>query len=487
MNPPSGQPADPRLDIPSILPLRFFLEQAGVTAWLAGGTVRDLLLGLEPSDVDVVTAREPEPLARAFADASGGSFFVLSEEFLTCRVVSGDKRFNYDFAAMRGGSIEADLSHRDFTVNAVAMALPAGGALIDPLGGAADIERQQLSPVSEDVFEDDPLRLLRAPRLEQQLGFRMETALEDAIRRQASLLEKPAPERIFRELTMLLRPPGAADAVRRLDGLGLLAVVFPELERLKGVTQNDFHHLDVFEHTLAAVGVIDRIVAEPESFFPGLGGRIAARLERQVSGGASATFVLGLAELLHDVAKPDCRFIDDDGRVRFFEHDRLGAGMAAAILARLRASSDCAGEVSQLVRRHMRFEGLLQEETPSPRARFRYLRATAPLSAESIIMSVADRLSVRGRLVTEADIERHLRLANEMMAAVFAEAEAEPLPRLIDGNDLMKEFGIGPGPLVGRLMAHVIEEQAMGTVASRDEALGAAARFLEQERRGEGG
>jgi poly(A) polymerase len=135
----------------------------------------------------------------------------------------------------------------------------------------------------------------------------------------------------------------------------------------------------------------------------------------------------------------------------------------------------------------MRFEGLLQEENPSPRARFRYLRATAPLSAESIMMSVADRLSVRGRLVTEADIERHLRLAREMMAAVFAEEEAEPLPRLIDGNDLMGEFGLGPGPLVGRLMAHVIEEQAMGNIASREEALGAAARFLEDERRKETG
>lgn len=183
---------------------------------------------------------------------------------------------------------------------------------------------------------------------------------------------------------------------------------------------------------------------------------------------------------MHDIAKPYCRFIDDDGQVRFFEHDRRGAVMAASILSRFKASSETRSSVSFLVKKHMRFEGLLQQPVPSDRARLRYLRATEPLTPEAIVLSVSDRLSVQGKLVTEADVRNHLMLAREMMAAAFKEAEAEPRPKLIDGEDIMKELSLNAGPQVGRILDYVREEQDLGNLGSREEALSAARRFLKQ-------
>lgn len=455
-----------------------FLRAAGLRGWLTGGTVRDLLLGREPGDIDVVIAGDPEPPARRFADATGGSYFSLSEEFQTCRVVSADRLRTYDFAACRGNDILDDLRYRDFTINALAVELPGGGSVIDPLGGQADLAAQRLAAVSNDVFERDPLRLLRGLRLEQGLGFTITGETEGLIRRHAHLADRPAPERVYAELIRFLPAPGAAPAVRRLDDLGLLPVIFPEIEALKGVVQNDYHHLDVFEHTLAAVAVMDRQVADPAGFFPKHAGRLQERSGLEFGGGATRGFVLGFAELMHDVAKPGCAFVDQDGQIRFFEHERKGAEAAARILRRLRAGSKTIAAVGHLIGGHMRFEGLLHLDPLTPRARLRYLRATAPLAPESIMMAVADRLSVRGRLVNEADVSQHLALAREMMDAAFAAEDARPLPRLVDGDELMLEFNLKPGPGLGALLDHIEEEQALGKVGTREEAIAAAASFL---------
>ncbi len=471
-----------------------------------GGTVRDLLLGREPHDIDLVTAGDPEPLARRFADAIGGAFFTMSEEFMTCRAISADGRLNYDFAARRGRHIIEDLGDRDFTVNAMAVELPGGGVkpgdagggiepgggvspsdvispgdgvfrdggLIDPFGGAAHLAGRELVPVEESIFDRDPLRLLRAVRLEKTHGLVIGPALARLIKSRAVLASKPSVERIFFELSRILEVPGGSAGVRRLDELELLEVLLPELTALKGVIQNEFHHLDVYGHVLAAVDELDRLIAEPETLFPGHGEKITARVDRRIAGDAGCRLVLSLAAFFHDIAKPNCRFTDKDGLVRFFEHDRLSAELTGAILARFKANAEATRAVTLLVRRHMRFEALTQEDVPSDRARLRYLRATEPFSPEAILLSVADRMAVRGIRVTAADIEHHLEVARGMLDLAFAAAEAVPLPRLVDGDDLMRELGLEPGPLVGRLLNHIREEQQLGNITTRGQALAAA-------------
>ena len=445
-----------------------------------GGTVRDLILGLDPHDIDLVVAGDPEPPARRFADAIGGGFFVASEEFLTCRVISPGKDLYYDFSALRGNNIFEDLAERDFTVNAMAVEL-AGGPLIDPFGGGAHLAGRELVPVNDKIFDRDPLRLLRAARLEKTHGLIIGPGLAGLICSRAPLAVQAAGERTFAELSRLLEPP-AALAIRRLDRLGLLEAVLPEVTALKGITQNEYHHLDVYGHTLAFIEALESVIADPGRFFPGRGRRIRERLDRRIAGDADCRLVMILAGLFHDIAKPYCRFIDDDGLVRFFEHDRRGSEMAGGILSRFKVSSAAAAAVAHLVRRHMRFEGLLQEEPPSERARLRYLRATEPFAPEAIVLSVSDRLSVRGVLVTEADIASHLKLAGDMMERAFAKEDAVPLPKLIDGEALIHDLGLTPGPFLGSILDHIREEQYLGNISTREEAL-AEARKISEERK----
>lgn len=395
----------------------------------------------------------------------------MSEEFKACRSISADGRLNYDFTACRGGSIFKDLSERDFSVNSMAAAIPAIGEIIDPFGGQAHLAGRELVPVEDGIFDRDPLRLLRAVRLEKSRGLAIGPALARLIQSKAELSGLPAVERTFVELCRILRPPAGSAGVRRLDGLGLLPVLLPEVSALKDVTQNQFHHLDVYDHVLASMDELEWVMASPGSAFPGHGAQLEDRLARKISGNADCSLALTLAALFHDIAKPYCRFIDDDGLVRFFEHDWRGSEMAAAILSRFKAGSSLIRMVAHLVNRHMRFEGLVQQLPPSDRARLRYLRATEPWTPEAIMLSVSDRRAVRGPRVTEAHIEQHMDISRGMMDLAFAAEEAAPLPKLVTGDELIAELGLEPGPLLGRIVDHIREEQELGNISTRGQAI----------------
>jgi len=195
---------------------------AGVEAYLVGGAVRDELLGRQIVDVDVATP-DPEVAARIYAGLSKGAVFPLSEKHGAWRVAFKDGT-TVDFTPL-GGTIAGDLGTRDFTINAIAQPV-AGGDYVDPLGGRADLEARTLRAVSESVFEDDPLRLLRAVRLEDELGFALVEATEELVRRHAGLVGDSAGERIVGELERL-SPAG----FERADSLGLLAPLGGSLER----------------------------------------------------------------------------------------------------------------------------------------------------------------------------------------------------------------------------------------------------------------
>jgi tRNA nucleotidyltransferase/poly(A) polymerase len=203
---------------------------AGVEAYLVGGAVRDELLGRQVVDVDVATP-DPEVAARIYAGLSKGAIFPLSEKHGAWRVAFKDGT-TVDFTPL-AGTIEDDLRTRDFTINAIAQPV-AGGDYIDPLAGRGDLEGRTLRAVSESIFEDDPLRLLRAVRIEDELGFALDEPTEELVRRHAGLVRDPAGERIVGELERL-SPAGFA----RADELGLLEPLGGTLERLGSVDVAD--------------------------------------------------------------------------------------------------------------------------------------------------------------------------------------------------------------------------------------------------------
>jgi tRNA nucleotidyltransferase/poly(A) polymerase len=211
---------------------------AGDEAWVVGGAVRDELLGRELVDLDIAV-HDPKRAARAYAKRSGGAPFPLSERHGAWRVALGDGR-TVDFTPLPG-SIEDDLATRDFTINAIARPL-GGGEPVDPFGGRADLEERRLRAVCPGVFRDDPLRLLRAVRLEDELDFRLVPETEELVRENARLVGDPAGERILAELRRL-----TAGGYRRLDSLGLLEPLGGRIDdRLERWDSPDYRLVAIF-------------------------------------------------------------------------------------------------------------------------------------------------------------------------------------------------------------------------------------------------
>jgi len=195
-------------------------------AWIVGGAVRDAALGEEIRDLDLALAGDPDAPARALAKALGGHAFELSSEFSTWRVVAAARGWQVDLTPLREGSIDADLAARDFTIGAVAV--PLGGEEVhDPYDGLGDLERRVLRAVGERSFTEEPLRLLRAPRLAAGLGLDLDPSTAELARDAVGRAAEPAGERQLAELRQLLGGPDPLRGLRLMEELGVSAVVLP--------------------------------------------------------------------------------------------------------------------------------------------------------------------------------------------------------------------------------------------------------------------
>jgi putative nucleotidyltransferase with HDIG domain len=449
---------------------------AGHEAWIVGGAVRDHLLGRDTDDIDLALTGDPRTAAREIARATGGTHFQLSGAFGAWRVVGPEHGWHVDLVPLRNGDIRADLAARDFTINAMAEPL-AGGDIIDPHGGRADLAERRLRMVSEGAFRDDPLRALRAIRLVVELDLELDPPTARAIAPHAGGLEDVAPERIFGELKRVVCARRALDGLTMMEAHGLTAAVLPELLPLRGVEQNVFHHADVYGHTLEVLDAVAAIQRDPAAAFgehaEAVAGLLAAPLADELSHGAAMRF----AALLHDAAKPQTRAVRPDGRVTFIGHDEQGADLARGVLRRLRASERLTAYVTALTRHHLRLGFLVHEGELSRRSVWRYLRATEPYAAEVTVFTVADRLATRGKGADEA-IAAHLEVAREMLGHALGErAAGRPAP-LVRGHELARALGERPGPWLAELLAQIEEDRFAGELSTREEALGRARAWL---------
>jgi poly(A) polymerase len=458
---------------------------AGTRAWIVGGTVRDRLLGRPIADVDVVVDGDPAQAARAVAHASRrAACFALSEEFGSWRVVGRGGAWQVDVEPLRGESIEADLALRDFTVNAIAEPI-AGGEPIDPLGGEADLRSRRLRMAAPGAFAQDPLRVLRLVRLAVELDMEPDAEALHRAGAHAGELAGVSAERVFVELRRVIAAREPRRGIELMGALGATAAVLPELDALRGVQQNRFHHLDVYGHTLE---VLDRVVEltsgeagrDPE-LVATLGGHrcaVDALLAEPLADELSRGQALRWGALLHDAAKPLTREVRaHDGRVTFIGHDVRGAELARTVLTRLRSSERLRAHVAALVRHHLRLGFLVHEPQPlSRRTVFEYLRACSPVEVDVTLLSIADRLATRGDRAQQA-IEAHLRVARGVLGdALRWRAEGPPGP-LLRGDELARELGIATGPRVGELLEELAAAQYAGELASRDQALDYARRL----------
>ncbi len=433
--------------------------------------MRAAALGRDVTDLDLAVSAGEDSAARQLARAVDGHAFPLSDEFGTWRVVDRDHRPVADVSRLRGGSIEADLGARDFTVGAVAVPL-GGGPTLDPYGGLADLERGLLRTVSDGAFADDPLRLLRAARLGAELGLAPDPDTVELGRAVAARAGEPAGERQFVELRRIVAGPDPLRGLELIDELGISGEVLPELEALRGVEQSPNHHLDVHGHTLEVLRRLLEVESNLDQFAGPSAAGVRELLDEPLADDLTRGVALRFGALVHDFGKPATR--REQGEfVTFIGHDRSGAELVAGMCARLQTSRVLRRHLQGLTLHHLRLGFMVHERPLSARRIHEYLRATEPVSADVTLLTVADRLSARGEgpVASGEMIEAHLELAREMLAAALQWHRDGPPRPPIDGNELVAELGIEPGPEIGRLLAEIEAAQYAGEVSDRAGAL----------------
>ncbi|MGW1734594.1 CCA tRNA nucleotidyltransferase [Streptomyces sp. NPDC001999] len=418
-------------------------QDAGFSLALVGGSVRDALLGRLGNDLDFTTDARPEDvlkIVRPWADSVwevGIAFGTVGCQKNGYQIeVTTYRSEAYDRTSRKpevsyGDSIEEDLVRRDFTVNAMAVALPQK-EFIDPHGGREDLaERVLRTPgTAEESFSDDPLRMLRAARFAAQLDFDVAPDVVTAMTEMAGRIEIVSAERVREELNKLLLSAHPRKGLGLLVSTGLAEQVLPELPALRLESDEHHRHKDVYEHSLT---VLEQAIDLEED---------------------GPDLTLRLAALLHDIGKPRTRRFEKDGRVSFHHHEVVGAKMVKKRMAELKYSNDMIKDVSKLVELHLRFHGYGDGEWTDSAVR-RYVRDAGPLLERLHKLTRSD-CTTRNKRKASA-LSRTYDALEERITQLKNQEELDAIRPDLDGNEIMQTLGVGPGPMIGKAYAFLLE------------------------------
>jgi len=465
--------------------------------YLVGGAVRDMLRNRLSHDLDFALPANGISLARRVANALKADFMVLDDERDTGRVIvteeDGSRTF-LDFATYRNGvTLEADLRSRDFTMNAIAYDIHAG-TIIDPLNGASDLRAKIIRACSPTSLQDDSIRILRAIRLAAAFDFKIEIETRKALKEAAPLLPNISPERQRDEVFKILEGPKPGVSMRALEMLGVFPHLMPELSAMKGVTQSLPHIYDVWEHTLSVLGHLEGILAslrigysaeETNDMLTGLltlrigrfREQFAAHFAESLNPDRSVHGALFFAALYHDVQKPATRSVDGAGRIRFFDHDVKGAEAAAQRARAFNLSNDEVERIKKIILHHMRFHFFTSrieddKQEPSRKAIYRFFRDAGAAGVDLVLLGLADLRGTRDHTLKQEHWVAALDVARILLENYWEKREQTIAPpRLLDGNDLMRELNLQPGRIIGQLLEAIRERQAIGKIKTRQQAL----------------
>ncbi|WP_369214548.1 CCA tRNA nucleotidyltransferase [Streptomyces flavofungini] len=442
-------------------------QEAGFSLALVGGSVRDALLGRLGNDLDFTTDARPEDvlkIVRPWADAVwevGIAFGTVGCQ-KEARVGDSEQSFQIEVTTYRseaydrtsrkpevsyGDSIEEDLVRRDFTVNAMAVALPEK-VFIDPHGGLDDLEERVLRTpgTPEESFSDDPLRMLRAARFAAQLDFEVAPEVVSAMKAMAERIDIVSAERVRDELNKLLLSAHPRQGLALLVDTGLAERVLPELPALRLERDEHHRHKDVYDHSL--------IVLEQ-----------AMALETD-----GPDLTLRLAALLHDIGKPKTRRFEGDGRVSFHHHEVVGAKMVKKRMTALKYSNELVKDVSRLVELHLRFHGYGTGEWTDSAVR-RYVRDAGPLLERLHKLTRSD-CTTRNKRKANA-LSRAYDGLEERIARLQEQEELDSIRPDLDGNEIMEVLDVRPGPVIGQAYKFLLELRLENGPMEREAAVAA--------------
>jgi len=360
----------------------------------------------------------------------------------------------------------------------------AGARYIDPLNGLADIQSRRLKAVQDNIFIDDPLRMLRAIRFRTRYQLTIDSQTEQLIKRDAKLLPQIAAERIHDELYAILARDGATNQLRYLDALGLLIILIPEFIPARGMRQPNPHYWNVLEHSLESVGALERVARmlqgsdAPTQDFSEMRPLLDEAEQQGIFQLASLTTPhMKLAALLHDIGKPGTYSIDQGGSIHFYDHPQVGIPLAQQIMTRLSASTADRRIVQLIVAHHMRPGQLAHIEIVTPRAIRRYFVDLGAAGIQVALFSLADHIATLGpgwekyTRPSDSPWARHAALVRLLLTRYIRERESILPARLVSAAELMRRLKLEPGPLIGQLLELIAEAQAEGRVHSKEEAI----------------
>ena len=432
--------------------------------YLVGGSIRDLFTKkCEFCDRDI-SIKGAENFARKIANKWDGTFIELDSENKIYRVVLPDKINFLDISELQGNSIEEDLKRRDFTINAIAYDLTYD-KFVDVTGGLKDLENKVLRHIDNKNFEDDPLRILRAFRFYAVTGFSMTKELEDALKKYMLMALNPAKERINYEIMKLFGGDFASSTLLKMDEFGLLEKIFPCVTEMKKVPPNTHHHLDLFHHVVETVRQI-------EILYNKISGFEKEHLDAIDFGGFPRINHLKLAGFLHDIGKFSTWTIEVSGRHRFIKHDDVGSKMVVPLLRDLKFSKKQIEYISCMIKNHIYPSNVIVAPSLNDKVMMRYVRKMGDNVVDNIILAKADRLSARGIDITEEIVNVNLSGLDKLLDFYLTKKDSlAPLPKLIDGREVMELLDIKPSPKLGEIINAVNEAQLNGDVLTHEDAV----------------
>ena len=455
-------------------------QETKTDVYVVGGYLRDFLLKKKSLDIDLAVSEKSESFAKKLAKKINGKCFKLHDDLQTYRVaVFNNPDLEYiDVSLMQGKNIKDDLSRRDFTINALAVKIEDFDNIkknvIDYFGGLKDLRKKEIKAVSKTVFNDDPLRMLRAFRFASEYKFKISKETLSLIKKSSSKITTVAGERIKNELFRILNDKKSSQYIAAIDECGLLEKMFPVITKMKKSAKNFYYHpKGLFQHCFQTYEALENILVKLDKYFPNSKDILEKHLSEPFSENVNKKNLLKFIAIFHDCAKAECAKRMDN-KMRFLGHEALGAKKTAQIMKELKMSNKEIAFAKAIISEHMRPSNLAKSEVITTRAQMRLFRDIKENTPDLLITAMSDWHSyktLKKKVYPKKVLQQQEKSVAKLIFAYFDFINKKPKDKIVDGNVLMKEFHLKPGKIIGELLKYINNAYEEGRIKDKKQAL----------------